>query len=115
MEEKEEESIAVHEVWSWGAGTEGQLGTEKLQDEHEPRLIRSLSTFDPISFISCGGAHVIALTPGTFTWLLNLFFFFFSQFFSWIICEWTDGICRWEGVDMGKRYFRSIGSWGDGK
>lgn len=70
MEEKEEESIAIQEVWSWGAGTEGQLGTEKLQDEHEPQLIRSLSTFDPISFLSCGGAHVIALTPGgrVLTW-----------------------------------------------
>lgn len=85
MEEKEKESIPVQEVWSWGAGTEGQLGTEKLQDEHEPQLIRSLSTFDPISILSCGGAHVIALTPGTFNWLLNLIFcspkFFFLGLF----------------------------------
>lgn len=70
MEEKEEESIAVQEVWSWGAGTEGQLGTEKLQDEHWPQLLHSLFTFDPISFLSCGGAHVIALTSGgrVLTW-----------------------------------------------
>ncbi|XP_015074849.1 ultraviolet-B receptor UVR8 isoform X3 [Solanum pennellii] len=64
-EEEEEE-----EIWSWGAGTEGQLGTGKLQDEHKPQLIHSLSSFGPISHISCGGAHVIALTPGgrVLTW-----------------------------------------------
>ncbi|KAL3501323.1 hypothetical protein ACH5RR_035772 [Cinchona calisaya] len=66
--EEEEE-----EVWSWGAGTEGQLGTEKLQDEHQPQLLRhhlSLSSFGPLSSLSCGGAHVIALTPGgrVLTW-----------------------------------------------
>ncbi|KAJ8569897.1 hypothetical protein K7X08_006474 [Anisodus acutangulus] len=63
---KEEE-----EIWSWGAGTEGQLGTGKLQDEHHPQLIQySLSSFCPISHLSCGGAHVIALTLGgrVLTW-----------------------------------------------
>lgn len=58
------------EIWSWGAGTEGQLGTGKLQDEHKPQLIHSLSSFGPISHLSCGGAHVIALTNGgrVLTW-----------------------------------------------
>ncbi|CAI9092739.1 OLC1v1028064C1 [Oldenlandia corymbosa var. corymbosa] len=59
---KEEEQ--QQEIWSWGAGTDGQLGTGKLQDEHTPQLLHSLSSFGPISFLSCGGAHVIALTPG---------------------------------------------------
>ncbi|XP_055810139.1 ultraviolet-B receptor UVR8 isoform X2 [Solanum dulcamara] len=58
------------EIWSWGAGTEGQLGTGKLQDEHKPKLLHSLSSFGPISHLSCGGAHAIALTPGgrVLTW-----------------------------------------------
>ncbi|CDP00277.1 unnamed protein product [Coffea canephora] len=73
-EEEEEEEVLVQqqqEVWSWGAGTEGQLGTGKLQDEHNPQLLNSLSSFaGPIPFLSCGGAHVIALTPGgrVLTW-----------------------------------------------
>lgn len=55
------------EVWSWGAGTEGQLGTGKLQDEHIPQRLPILSS---LSLLSCGGAHVIALTPGkmVLTW-----------------------------------------------
>ncbi|KAA8529475.1 hypothetical protein F0562_033726 [Nyssa sinensis] len=65
--ERNEES---KEVWSWGAGTDGQLGTGKLQDEHFPQLLSSLSSFGPISLLSCGGAHVIALTTGgrVLTW-----------------------------------------------
>ncbi|KNA22104.1 hypothetical protein SOVF_037040 [Spinacia oleracea] len=56
------------ELWSWGAGTEGQLGTGNLKDELTPQLLinlsNSLSSFAPISILSCGGAHVIALTSG---------------------------------------------------
>ena len=70
-EKEEEEEVLVQqqqEVWSWGAGTEGQLGTGKLQDEQNPQLLNSLSSFaGPISLLSCGGAHVIALTPGLYT------------------------------------------------
>ncbi|CAN7133815.1 hypothetical protein BRARA_H02170 [Brassica rapa] len=57
------------EVWSWGAGTDGQLGTSKLQDEHLPQLL-SLTSLPSISMLACGGAHVIALTSGgkVFTW-----------------------------------------------
>ena len=51
------------EVWSWGAGTDGQLGTSKLQDEHLPQLL-SLTSLPSISMLACGGAHVIALTSG---------------------------------------------------
>lgn len=55
------------QVWSWGAGTEGQLATGKLQDEHLPQL---LPIFPSLSHLSCGGAHVIALTPAkkVLTW-----------------------------------------------
>ncbi|WZZ10692.1 hypothetical protein YC2023_096613 [Brassica napus] len=57
------------QVWSWGAGTDGQLGTAKLQDEHLPQLL-SLTSLPSISMLACGGAHVIALTSGgkVFTW-----------------------------------------------
>lgn len=61
----EEDEEQQQEIWSWGAGTDGQLATGRLQDEHTPRFIRSLSVYGPIVSLSCGGAHVIALTPGT--------------------------------------------------
>ncbi|KAG7598177.1 Regulator of chromosome condensation RCC1 [Arabidopsis suecica] len=57
------------QVWSWGAGTDGQLGTAKLQDELLPQLL-SLTSLPSISMLACGGAHVIALTSDgkVFTW-----------------------------------------------
>ncbi|KAK3026649.1 hypothetical protein RJ639_040676 [Escallonia herrerae] len=70
--ERANEEVHEQEVWSWGAGTEGQLGTGYPQDHHLPQLLPSLSyaTTEPISFLSCGGAHTIALTPGgrVLTW-----------------------------------------------
>ncbi|GAB4839939.1 hypothetical protein Ancab_020649 [Ancistrocladus abbreviatus] len=73
MEESERDRVGqqdkqqqqqLQEMWSWGAGTEGQLATGKLEDEHRPQLLDlpSLSSFRPICFLSCGGAHVVALT-----------------------------------------------------
>ncbi|XP_021893098.1 ultraviolet-B receptor UVR8 isoform X2 [Carica papaya] len=60
------------EIWSWGAGTDGQLGTGRLEDDHLPQLLHlpSLSSLGPISLLACGGAHVIALTAGgrVLTW-----------------------------------------------
>lgn len=65
-DEEEEEEEERQEIWSWGAGTEGQLGTGRLEDEHLPQLLHlpSLASAGPISLLSCGGAHVIALTSG---------------------------------------------------
>jgi hypothetical protein len=66
-EDKEEEvERQVQEIWSWGAGTEGQLGTGRLEDEHLPQLLHlpSLASAGPISLLTCGSAHVIALTSG---------------------------------------------------
>ncbi|RYR09569.1 hypothetical protein Ahy_B05g077936 [Arachis hypogaea] len=50
-------------VWSWGAGTEGQLGNCSLEDEVSPQLIRQppLSVSN-VSSLACGAAHVIAIT-----------------------------------------------------
>lgn len=59
MADEEEEA----QVWSWGAGTDGQLGTAKLEDEHLPQLL-SLTSLASVSMLGCGGAHVIALTSG---------------------------------------------------
>ncbi|KAM5567097.1 hypothetical protein ABKV19_015290 [Rosa sericea] len=68
----EEEEEEEQQVWSWGAGTDGQLGTGRLQDELLPQLLRlpSLSAVGPISLLACGGAHVLALTSGgkVLTW-----------------------------------------------
>ncbi|RDY05215.1 Ultraviolet-B receptor UVR8, partial [Mucuna pruriens] len=63
MEEgkKTEKDESEQQVWSWGAGTEGQLGTKILQDEHFPRLLPQPS-LSSVSSLACGGAHVIALT-----------------------------------------------------
>ncbi|XP_074335488.1 ultraviolet-B receptor UVR8 isoform X3 [Apium graveolens] len=57
----EGEEEGKQEVWSWGAGTDGQLATGSLQDELLPQLLSSSLFQHPISFLSCGGAHVIAL------------------------------------------------------
>lgn len=73
-EEKQEEQEQVQKIWTWGAGTEGQLGTGRLEDEHLPQLLLHHSSLlprsDPISQLACGGAHVIALTSGgkVLTW-----------------------------------------------
>ncbi|KAJ0446983.1 putative regulator of chromosome condensation 1/beta-lactamase-inhibitor protein II [Helianthus annuus] len=65
--ERVEDEEEKQELWSWGAGTDGQLGTGKLQDEHVPQLLPVLPS---LSLLSCGGAHVIALTHGkkVLTW-----------------------------------------------
>ncbi|KAL8518818.1 hypothetical protein ACS0TY_009970 [Phlomoides rotata] len=66
----EDDDEEGQEIWSWGAGTDGQLATGRLQDEHTPQLLRSLSSYGPITSLSCGGAHVIAVAPGgrVLTW-----------------------------------------------
>ncbi|KAJ4754548.1 Regulator of chromosome condensation (RCC1) family protein [Rhynchospora pubera] len=62
-ETKEDDAEAGEEVWgfSWGAGTDGQLGTGSFQDEHLPQPLRFSAPLS-ISHIACGGAHSIALT-----------------------------------------------------
>ncbi|CAN0925853.1 Ultraviolet-B receptor UVR8 [Linum grandiflorum] len=68
----DDEDERSEEIWSWGAGTDGQLGTGKLEDELLPQLLRlpSLAAAGPISMLACGGAHVVALTTGgiVLTW-----------------------------------------------
>ncbi|EHA8591833.1 putative ultraviolet-B receptor UVR8 [Cocos nucifera] len=55
-------------AWSWGAASDGQLGTGTLEDQLLPQ---PLLNFPPLSSsaagrriaqIACGGAHSIALT-----------------------------------------------------
>jgi secretion-regulating guanine nucleotide exchange factor len=78
-EVKQEEKYESEEVrlWSWGAGTDGQLGTGRLQDEQIPQQISLSFT---VSSLACGGAHVIALTHGTYiSTPPPLFFLFFLQ------------------------------------
>eukprot|EP00249_Psilotum_nudum_P015642 c25443_g1_i2 orf=363-1670(-) len=48
-------------VWSWGAGTHGQLATGGVNDELLPQLLTYFVDF-PILSMSCGGAHVVAVS-----------------------------------------------------
>ncbi|KAF7809182.1 ultraviolet-B receptor UVR8 isoform X1 [Senna tora] len=70
-EKKKEEKAFKQRIWSWGAGTDGQLSTGTLQDHILPQLLHhpSLSSA-AISSLACGGAHVIALTSAgkVLTW-----------------------------------------------
>ncbi|CAL1413792.1 unnamed protein product [Linum trigynum] len=76
MEEgsRREEPQKEEEIWSWGAGTDGQIGTGKLEDELLPQLLHlpslAASAAGSISMLACGGAHVVALTSGgrVLTW-----------------------------------------------
>ncbi|KAG8663251.1 ultraviolet-B receptor UVR8 isoform X2 [Manihot esculenta] len=68
-----EEQKLLQRVWSWGAGTDGQLSTGKLEDENLPQLLLhfpNLSSAGTVSMLACGGAHVIALTSAgkVLTW-----------------------------------------------
>lgn len=50
------------EVWSWGAGTHGQLACGTLVDALTPQRVDALSgASQPILAIACGGAHAIAV------------------------------------------------------
>lgn len=64
IEKQQDEEEEEEEVWTWGAGTDGQLGTGKLQDEHFPIQLYIGGGGASVSLLSCGGAHVIALTTG---------------------------------------------------
>ncbi|XP_058105991.1 ultraviolet-B receptor UVR8 isoform X2 [Magnolia sinica] len=70
--EDEEEEEEEERVWSWGAGTDGQLGTGSANDHHLPQQLplSPSSAARPISHIACGGAHAIALLQGgrVLTW-----------------------------------------------
>lgn len=61
-EERKEERELEEEVWSWGAGSDGQLGTGSFHDQHLPQLLSFPAR--PISHVACGGAHTIALLAG---------------------------------------------------
>jgi hypothetical protein len=47
-------------VWSWGAGTHGQLASGSDCDVFTPHLVCALSGKDVLQ-IACGGAHAVAV------------------------------------------------------
>eukprot|EP01018_Ginkgo_biloba_P003818 Gb_12880 [translate_table: standard] len=61
--ENAQEPEQEQEVWSWGAGTDGQLATGRLQDGWLPQSVPALASL-PVSWIACGGAHALALVRG---------------------------------------------------
>ncbi|KAM7251300.1 hypothetical protein ACFE04_023183 [Oxalis oulophora] len=68
---EEEDEHKQQQIWSWGAGTDGQLATGRLEDDHLPQLLHHFpSPLSSVNMLACGGAHVIALTSGgrVFTW-----------------------------------------------
>ncbi|KAL8206720.1 UNVERIFIED_CONTAM: hypothetical protein K2H54_021444 [Gekko kuhli] len=72
-----EHSLAVcsnGRVFSWGAGTSGQLGTGELKDRLIPKKIEGLSTYKIIQ-VACGHNHSIALTKDgrVFSWGQNIY------------------------------------------
>ncbi|CAK9870549.1 unnamed protein product [Sphagnum jensenii] len=48
------------EVWSWGAGTHGQLASGSDCDAFTPHLVCALSGKDVVQ-VACGGAHAVAV------------------------------------------------------
>jgi hypothetical protein len=62
-----EEEAPAEWAWSWGAGTDGQLGNGGFDDHHLPQpLLLPTRCRSRVSFVAGGGAHAIALTskPG---------------------------------------------------
>ncbi|KAG0463529.1 hypothetical protein HPP92_019598 [Vanilla planifolia] len=67
-----EEEQVEPTLWSWGAGSDGQLATGTLEDQSLPQPL-SFPSVHPIFRMACGGAHAIALTR-------NLLFVIFGPF-----------------------------------
>lgn len=66
-----EEEAPAEWAWSWGAGTDGQLGNGGFDDHHLPQpLLLPTRCRSRVSFVAGGGAHAIALTSDgeVFTW-----------------------------------------------
>lgn len=65
QEDKDEEEVRA---WSWGAASDGQLGTGTLEDQLLPQPLLNFAPLSSsaaahrIAHIACGGAHAIALT-----------------------------------------------------
>ena len=54
-------SDVMEHAWAWGAGTNGQLGSDQFTDSHVPLRVR----FPPderLRMIACGGSHAVAIT-----------------------------------------------------
>lgn len=57
----ESERCGEREVWSWGAGTHGQLACGTLVDALSPQRVEALSHAAPIVDMACGGAQGVAV------------------------------------------------------
>ncbi|WVZ68609.1 hypothetical protein U9M48_017530 [Paspalum notatum var. saurae] len=67
----EEDDEAAEWAWSWGAGTDGQLGNGGFDDHYLPQpLLLPTRCRGRVSLVAGGGAHAIALTNDgeVFSW-----------------------------------------------
>ena len=105
QEDNEQQREKEEQLWSWGTGTDGQLGTARLQDEHPlPQLLNppSLSSAGPVSMLACGGAHVVALTSGTLCYTFSFPFSSPSLFLGRLRKTLVNKFFRRESADVGK-------------
>ncbi len=56
-------------MWSWGAGTHGQLASGSDCDAFTPHLVCAFSGKDVLQ-IACGGAHAVAVLG---KWVVHVF------------------------------------------
>ena len=61
-------------VWTWGSGSEGQLGQGHFSDMLEPARVGFDKAFDacPVVVVACGGAHTLAVTREGVLWSWGL-------------------------------------------
>ena len=61
-------------VWAWGMGASGQLGDGSMADSSTPTAV-SMPAGTPVTQVSAGGAHSLALTAGglVFGWGSDVF------------------------------------------
>lgn len=59
-------------MYSWGAGEDGQLGTDPMYNSHRPSQV-PVPLAVPVIQVACGNSHSLALTRGgdVFSWGLN--------------------------------------------
>lgn len=110
------------QVWTWGAGESGQLGTGKFSKRDCPSALESVD--DVFVSIACGFAHVVGSTEGgsLYSWGLNAKGQLgHNDIAARALPEKVTGVSRVSKVyasDHSSAYINSVGelfTWGSGK